>query len=85
MQNYKTFTRQAHQGALRMVQGMLCEFILKEIIDTKGNFYDISDAMSVNCSVLYLMSHDKLETCSHKLETCCMCLLRNLMCTSVYM
>ena len=65
-----------------MVQGMLCEFILKEIIDPKGNFYDISDAMSVNCSVLYLMSHDKLETCSHKLETCCM---TNLMSTCVYM
>ena len=52
MQNYKPFTRLAHQGALRMVQGMLCEFILKEIIDPKGNFYDISDAMWVHCSVL---------------------------------
>ena len=33
-------TGQADEGALRMVQGMLCEFILKEIIDPKCNFYD---------------------------------------------
>ena len=39
MQDYKANT-QTDQGALRMVQRMLCEFILKEIIDSKGNFYD---------------------------------------------
>ncbi|RLN23704.1 hypothetical protein C2845_PM07G08400 [Panicum miliaceum] len=38
--DYKVPTRRADQGALRMVQGMLCEFILKEIIDPKGEFYD---------------------------------------------
>jgi hypothetical protein len=40
MQDYKVSTGRADQGALRMVQGMLCEFILKEIIDPNGNFYD---------------------------------------------
>ena len=39
MQDYKT-SKQIDQRALRMVQGMLCEFILKEIIDPKGSFYD---------------------------------------------
>jgi len=39
MQDYKA-TIQVDQGALRMVQGMLYEFILKEIIDPKGNFYN---------------------------------------------
>ena len=40
MQDSKVPTRRADQGALSMVQGMLCEFIPKEIIDPKGNFYD---------------------------------------------
>ena len=39
MQDYKP-SKQADQAALKMVQGMLCEFILKEIIDPKGCFYD---------------------------------------------
>ena len=39
MQDYKP-SKHADQAALRMVQGMLCEFILKEIIDPKGGFYD---------------------------------------------
>ncbi|KAG2556910.1 hypothetical protein PVAP13_8NG211901 [Panicum virgatum] len=39
MQDYKA-SKHADQGALRMVQGMLCYFILKEIIHPKGNFYD---------------------------------------------
>ena len=39
MQDYKA-TQKVDQGALRMVQGMLCDFILKEIIHPKGNFYD---------------------------------------------
>ncbi|KAG2570900.1 hypothetical protein PVAP13_7KG031787 [Panicum virgatum] len=30
----------ANQATIRMIQGMLCEFILKEIIDPKGSFYD---------------------------------------------
>jgi len=29
-------TGKADQGAMRMVLGLLCEFILKEIIDPKG-------------------------------------------------
>ena len=33
-------TGKADQGAMRMVQGMLCEFILKDIIDPKGEFYN---------------------------------------------
>ena len=40
MQDYKA-TIQVDQGALRMIQGMLCEFILHEIINPKGNFYDV--------------------------------------------
>ena len=39
MQDYKA-SKQVDQGALRMVQRMLCDFILKEIIDPKGSFYD---------------------------------------------
>ena len=39
MQDFKP-SKQADQNALRMVQGMLAEFILKEIIDPKGSFYD---------------------------------------------
>jgi hypothetical protein len=39
MQDFKP-SKQADQNALRMVQGMLAEFILKEIIDPKGCFYD---------------------------------------------
>ena len=39
MQDYKP-SKQAYQNALRMVQGMLAEFILKEIIAPKGSFYD---------------------------------------------
>ena len=39
MQDYKP-SKQTDQGALRMVQGMLAEFILKEVIDPKGSFYD---------------------------------------------
>ena len=39
MQDYKA-SKHADQGALRIVQGMLCDFILKEIIHPKGNFYD---------------------------------------------
>ena len=31
---------QADQNALRMVQGMLAKFIVKQIIDPKGCFYD---------------------------------------------
>ncbi|RLN30281.1 hypothetical protein C2845_PM05G19040 [Panicum miliaceum] len=37
--DYKVPTGWADQGALRMVQG-LCEFILKEIVDPKGEFYN---------------------------------------------
>ena len=33
-------TGKADQGAMRMVLGLLCEFILKEIIDPKGEFYN---------------------------------------------
>ncbi|KAG2641650.1 hypothetical protein PVAP13_2KG252758 [Panicum virgatum] len=39
MHDYKT-SKEVDQGALRMVQWMLCDFILKEIIDPKGSFYD---------------------------------------------
>jgi len=39
MQDFKP-SKQADQNALRMVQGMLAECILKEIIDPKGCFYD---------------------------------------------
>ena len=39
MQDYKA-TQEVDQGALSMVQRMLCDFILKEIIDPKGCFYD---------------------------------------------
>jgi hypothetical protein len=39
MQDYKA-TQEVDQGALRMVQRMLCDFILKEIIDPKGSFHD---------------------------------------------
>ncbi|RLN30665.1 hypothetical protein C2845_PM05G13550 [Panicum miliaceum] len=38
--DYKVPIGRANQGALRMVQGMLCEFILKEIVDPKGKFFD---------------------------------------------
>ena len=38
-------TGKADQGAMMMVQGMMWEFILKEIIDPKGEFYnDPADA-----------------------------------------
>ncbi|KAG2619639.1 hypothetical protein PVAP13_3NG119202, partial [Panicum virgatum] len=37
--DYKA-TQEVDQGALRMVQRMLCDFILKEIIDPKGSFHD---------------------------------------------
>ncbi|CAN6372954.1 unnamed protein product [Urochloa humidicola] len=33
-------TKKVDKAALMMVQGMLCEFILKKIIDPKGDFYD---------------------------------------------
>ena len=39
MQDYKA-SKQVDQGALTMVQRMLCDFILKEIIDPKGSFHD---------------------------------------------
>jgi len=39
MQDYKA-TQEVDQGALGMVQRMLCDVILKEIIDPKGSFHD---------------------------------------------
>jgi len=39
MQDYKP-SKQIDQAGVRMIQVMLCEFILKEIIDPKGSFYD---------------------------------------------
>ena len=33
-------TGKVDQGAMMMVQGMMWEFILKEIIDPKGEFYN---------------------------------------------
>ena len=39
MQDYKP-SKHIDQAGLRMFQGVLCEFILKEIIDPKGSFYD---------------------------------------------
>ena len=39
MQDYKP-SKQIDQAGLRMIEGMLYEFILKEIIDPKGSFYD---------------------------------------------
>ena len=38
--DYKVITGKADQGAMMMVQGMMWEFILKEIIDPKGEFYN---------------------------------------------
>ena len=63
MQDFKQ-SKQADQNALRMVQGMLAEFILKEIIDPKGSFYDCpADAAAWVHSICS-------ETVSFKLDTC---------------
>jgi len=73
MRDFKP-SKQADQNALRMVQGMLAEFILKEIIDPKGCFYDpkqmpprefILDAQNLCPLNLILVTCNQQCTCVH--------------------
>ena len=87
LQDYKP-SKQADQAALSMVQGMLCEFILKEIIDPKGSFYDcradaaawVLDAQKLCPSNLILVTCNLQCTC---VSWCVHVYLSFLMCTCV--